>query len=82
MACKGRNETLLKSLFFLGYLVFGAQNKTQILAVSSLPHTTRSAQKLTRPDNQIALPEKKSQDKNNLILNEKFMECHIYIYII
>ena len=56
---------LLKSLLFLGYLVFGAQNKTQILAVSSLPHTIRSAQKLTRPDNQIELPEKKNQDKNN-----------------
>ena len=65
---------MLKLLLFLGYLVFGAQNKTQILAVSSLPHTTRSAQKLTRPDNQIELPEKKNQDKNNLILNEKFME--------
>ena len=59
-----------------GYLVFGAQNMTQILAVSSLPHTTRTAQKLTRPNNQIELPKKKNQDKNNLILNEKFMECH------
>ena len=81
MAHKGRNETLLKLLLFLGYLVFGAQNMTQILAVSSLPHTTRTAQKLTRPDNQIELPKKKNQDKNNSILNERifntpYMSCH------
>ena len=72
MACKGRNETLLK--LFLGYLVFGTQNMTQILAVSSQPHTTRTAQKLTRPDNQIELPKKKNKDKNNLVLSENFME--------
>ena len=75
MAGKGRNETLLKLLLFLGYLVFGAQNMTQILAVSSQPHTTRTAQKLTRPDNQIELPKKKNKDKNNfIVLSENFME--------
>ena len=51
MAGKGRNQTSLKLLLFLGYLGFGAQNMTQILAVSSQPHTTRNVQKLTRPDN-------------------------------
>ena len=82
MAGKGRNKTLLKSLLFLGYPVFGTQNMTQILAVSSPPHTTRTAQKLTRPDNQIELPKKKNQDKNNLTLNERifntpYMSCHV-----